>query len=59
MISLDPCACGADELVRIKRALWMRLFRARRLYYCERCRSKQFIRKLAPKSTRSLTMIGG
>lgn len=61
MISFRPCACGSEDLVRLQRALWMRLFRTRRLYYCERCRSKLFIRKseVLAQSTRPSVKVGG
>lgn len=50
MLRLVPCGCGADCLVRIERAWWMRLFAWRRLYFCTKCRSRLLIRKppLAP-----------
>jgi hypothetical protein len=33
-----PCACGTGDLVRLRRALWMRwLFPRKRLYQCPHC----------------------
>ncbi len=57
MISLRPCACGPEEWVRIQRSFWMRLFRARRLYYCERCKSKLFMRKSAVLALRTQAQV--
>lgn len=48
MVRLAPCGCGAEYLVRIERAWWMRAFAWRRLYFCTRCRARLFIRKPAP-----------
>lgn len=43
LLRLTACTCGAHGLVRVDRALWMRLFPTRRHYYCPACRASLFL----------------
>lgn len=40
---MSPCGCGVTFLVRLNRALWMRLLPGRRHYFCIRCSSHQLL----------------
>ena len=42
-MKLTPCDCGLQYLVRLDRALWMRLVPGRRHYFCVRCRCHQLL----------------
>lgn len=39
-LRLWDCGCGTTHLVRISRAMWMRLVPCSRHYYCRRCGSR-------------------
>ena len=46
MLRLTGCGCGTGQLVRINRSFWMKLWPRRRLYYCAKCGTRQWLRRL-------------
>ena len=42
---LDKCDCDWNDLSRIPRNWWMRLFPSRRLYFCAGCKTRLFARR--------------